>query len=195
MLWVIVKGHMKHCTLIILTIILFGFSGFSQLNRQINKSQKESIKDSPFETAKGMSDELKIQKKYRLLYIADIDSLLRQFPNDTIILTENYDFVCFGCPADNVQILVDSLLITFSKEFGHEPYQKKTEPLCLTSYYTSSLVELKNEIRIKKHWYAKPNKFGTDGCFDGGHTLYTVFYPDGNIISMYIRCWITKEDR
>ena len=186
---------MKHCTLVIFTLLLSSFSVFSQLNKQIDKSQKKSIKVSPFKTARGMSDELRIQKKYRLQYIADIDSLLRQFPIDTIILTENYDFICYGCPADNVKILAESLLITYSKEFGDELYQKKSEPLCLTSYYTSSLVELKNEIRTKNHWYAKPDKFGTDECLDGGHTLFTVFYPDGNLISMYMRCWLPKEDR
>ncbi len=74
-----------------------------------------------------MSDELKIQKKYRLQYIADIDSILQLFSNDTIILTESYDFICFGCPSDNVRILVDTVLINYERDFKSKDYIKTIE--------------------------------------------------------------------
>jgi len=169
---------MKHCTLVILTIILSGFSGFSQLNKQIDKSQKESIKISPFETAKSMTDVLKIQRRYRLQYIADIDKLIRHFPNDTIILAENYDFICFGCPSDNVQILVDTVLTNYERDFKSKNYIKKIEFVPRKTFSLianqSDLFELRTEIWINKYWDKKPEKYGTDKCFDGGHTFYTV---------------------
>jgi len=190
---------MKHCILIILTIIFSGFSGFSQLNRQIDKSQKKSMKVSPFDTAKGMSDELKIQKKYRLQYIADIDSILRIFSNDTIILTENYDFICFGCPSDHVEILVDTVLINYERDFKSKDYIKTIAFVHKSTFRLranqSDLFELRNEIWSNKEWDKKPENYGTDMCFDGGHTFYTVIFPSGAMISMYMRCWIPKEIR
>lgn len=190
---------MKHCTLVILTIILSGFSGFSQLNNQIDKSQKESIKISPFETAKSMTDELKIQRRYRLQYIADIDKLIRNFPNDTIILAENYDFICFSCPSDNVQILADTVFANYERDIKSKNYIKTNEFVPKKTFHLkanqSDLFELRNEIWANKNWNEKPEKYGTDKCFDGGHTFYTVIYPNGDLISMYIRCWIPKDLR
>jgi len=191
------KAHMKHCTLVILTLILSGFSGFSQLNNQIDKSQRESIKISPFETAKSMTDELKIQRRYRIQYIADINNIIRQFPNDTIILAENYDFICFGCPSDNVQVLVDTVLTNYERDFKSKHYAKTIEFVPKKTFSLranqSDLFELRNEIWTNKYWDKQPEKYGTDKCFDGGHTFYTVIYPSGDMISMYMRCWVPKD--
>lgn len=191
---------MKHIGLIIWTLIFTSFSVFGQLNKQIDRSQIASLKNSPFETAKSMTSELKIQKKYRIQYVMDLDNLISKFPNDTIILAENYDFICFGCPADNIQILVDTTLTNYRKDSKYKTYGKTIEilPKKLTdqsAYFQSDLFELRDEIRMNDNWNEKPEKYGTDKCFDGGHTFYTVFYPDRHMISMYMRCWIPKDIR
>ncbi len=190
---------MKHIGLIISILIFTSFSVFGQLNKQIDRSQIASLKNSPFETAKSMTSELKIQKKFRIQYVMDLDNLISKFPNDTIILAENYDFICFGCPADNVQILADTILTNYKKDFKSKDYNKTIEFVSKKTFdqraYESDLFELRDEIWTDKYWNEKPEKYGTDKCLDGGHTFFTVFYPDKHMISMYMRCWIPKVIR
>lgn len=191
---------MKHLSLIILTLFFISCSVSNKLNRQIDKSQKSSLKDSPFETANGMTSELKMQNKYRIQYENKLNELIKNNQNDTIILTENYDFICFGCPADNIQIFIKNKLISYSKQIPEKNYKKTVKILTenlrdSTGYFYSDIIELKNEIRNGNKWNSKPEKYGTDKCFDGGHTFYTVFYPTGEIESMYMRCWTPKEFR
>jgi len=194
---------MKKVILLIVTILLF-FSciPIGKLNMRIDKSQRISILNSPFISAKGMKTELNIQKKVRLLYDSVLDSLISRNPNDTIILIENYDFICFGCPADYVQILDNRLLITFRYNSKKKNYNYNRQNETLTEhffdsqgYFQSDLFELTQEIKTNEFWYKNPSKFGTDECLDGGQTFYTVLYPDKNIVSIYMRCWIPREIR
>ena len=191
---------MKHFSIIILTFFFISCSITNELNKQIDQSQKASLVNSPFETARGMTSELKMQKKYRIQYENELRELMKENKTDTIILTENYDFICFGCPADNVHIFIKSKLISYNKQIPEKNYKKTVEPLTdnlrdSTGYYYSDIIELKKEIKNGKKWNSTPEKYGTDKCFDGGHTFYTVFYPSGKIESMYMRCWIPKEFR
>lgn len=191
---------MKYLSLIILTLFFISCSVTDKLNMQIDRSQKASLKNSPFETASGMTSELKIQKKFRIQYAEELNELINVNQNDTIILTENYDFICFGCPADNVQIFIKNKLISYSKQIPEKKYKKTVETLTenlrdSTGYYFNDIIELKNEISKGNNWNSNPEKYGTDKCFDGGHTFYTVFYPNGRIESMYMRCWTPKEFR
>jgi hypothetical protein len=191
---------MKQLSLIILTLLFISCSVTNILNRQIDQSQKESLKNSTFETASGMTSELKIQKKYRTQYEKELNVLIKENQNDTIILTENYDFICFGCSADNIRIFIKNKLISFNKQIPEKNYKRTVELLTenlrdTTGYYYSDIAELKEQIRKGNTWNSNPEKYGTDKCFDGGHTFYTVFYPNGKIESMYMRCWIPKEIR
>ncbi|MBK8663294.1 MAG: hypothetical protein IPN18_16445 [Ignavibacteriales bacterium] len=114
-LWVIVKKPMKQTILIIVTLLFGSCSVTSNLNKQINQSQKASLKNSPFETAMGMKSELKMQIKYRIQYDDELKTIIGKNQNDTIVLTENYDFICVGCPADYVNIFVRNKLISYQK--------------------------------------------------------------------------------
>jgi hypothetical protein len=123
-----------------------------------------------------------------------------KFPNDTLILKENYDYICIGCPADYVAIYVDSLLYSYRLEEHHTDYTKQQLQILKNfsdkdGYFYDDFSELIREIRTNSKWYVNPEKFGTDYCFDGGHTLYTVIFPSGKIESMYMRCWIPKDFR
>lgn len=185
---------MRQISIFILTLLFIGCSVSTELNRTIDKSQRNSIKNSPFQTAKGMKAELKIQKKYRGNYETDLNDLILNNPNDTIILTEGYDFICFGCPSDYIQIFIKDTLILYQKDLMDKDY-KKTKKI-LTDYFVySNIAELRQEIRKGSQWNDNPEKYGTDECHDGGHIFYTVFYPSGKIESMYMRCWTPKEFR
>ncbi len=191
---------MKHFSIIIMTFFFVSCSVTNELNKQIDQSQKESLENSPFETASGMTSELKMQKKYRIQYENEIRELIKENKSDTIILTENYDFICFGCPADNIQIFIKNKLISYNKQVPEKNYKRTVEILTTNlrdsrGYYYNDIVELKEEIKKGKNWNSNPEKYGTDKCFDGGHTFYTIFYPSGKIESMYMRCWTPKEFR
>jgi hypothetical protein len=199
------KKRQKLRIIATLTFLICGllgsqFSYGQQLNKQIDKSQKTAISSSPFKTAKGMYKELSRQKRIRLEYLTLIDSLRKEFPKDTILLTENYDFICFGCPADYIQIQIGDKLISLRKDFQSKKYETKTEKLSKlyfaeTGYFHTDIYELRKEISYSDNWNKNPAKYGTENCFDGGHTFYSFIYPDGKIISMYMRCWINKEMR
>lgn len=183
-----------------MSLFLISCSVTNKLNRQIDQSQKASLKDSPFDTANGMTTELKVQKKYRIQYENELNELIKTNQNDTIILTENYDFICINCSANNISIFIKNKLILYSKQIPEKKYKRTVELLNenlsdSTGYFYSNIIELKNEIRKGYSWKSKPENYGTDECFDGGHTFYTVFYPTGKIESMYMRCWLPKEDR
>ncbi len=191
---------MKHLSIIILILFLTSCSVTYNLNRQIDQSQNASLKNSPFETANGMTSELKMQRNYRTQYEKELNELIKANQNDTIILTENYDFICLGCPADYIQIFIKNKLISYRMEYPSKEYKKTIESLTSglvdsTGFVYSDILELKNDIRKDREWNKNSLKYGTDNCFDGGHTFYTVFYPTGEIESMYMRCWIPKEFR
>ncbi|ASB50408.1 hypothetical protein [Alkalitalea saponilacus] len=191
---------MKHIILVLLTLFFISCSVTNKLNRQLDRSQKASLKDSPFETASGMTSKLKVQKKYRIQYEEELNKLLAENMNDTIILIEKYDFICIGCPADNIQIFIRNKLIQYNKQIPEKNYRRTekllTEHLCdSTGYCYSIIIELKKEIAKGFMWNSKPENFGTDNCFGGGHTFYSVIYPNGEIESMYMRCWMPKEFR
>jgi hypothetical protein len=185
-------------------LLIFGLCGsqFSygqKLNNQIDKSQKAAISCSPFKTAKRYK-ELARQRRLRPEYLTLVDSLRKVFPKDTLLLTENYDFICFGCPADYIQIQIGDNLILLSRDFQSKKYKIKTEKLLelyfdQTGHYHSDINELRKEISISDNWNKNSEKYGTEDCFDGGHTFYSFIYPNGKIISMYMRCWIDKERR
>lgn len=187
--------------LIIFIFLVSGCSMTSKLNEKINLSQKDCLLNSPFiHVVNGMDKELKIQIKYRENYNSDIDSLIKTYPNDTIILKENYDFICLGCPADYVQVFVEKIVVTYTKQFNDKKYQRSIEKLSQNfidskGYSHNDILELKQELVKNKFWNKHPDKYGTDKCLDGGHTFYTIIYPDGRIESMYMRCWLNKDSR
>jgi hypothetical protein len=102
---------------------------FGQLNNRIDKSQRNSLLSSPFNTAKRMTKNLDVQKKVRLNYIDILDSLIRIKPADTILICENYDDICFDCPAEYVRILCDTILIELKRGSNGIYYEKNNKLL------------------------------------------------------------------
>lgn len=191
---------MKQIILLITTLTFLGCSVMNNLNKEIDQNQKKSLKNSPFETAKRMTGKLRIQKRYRAQYEKEMQSLIKSHPNDTIILKESYDVICPKCPANQVAIYIDTMLIEFRKDIPQKKYNKNIKYLSPKlkdpqGYYHYSVLEIKNEIKKGNEWNKNPENYGTDKCFGGGHTFYTIIFPLGKMESMYMRCWIPKEDR
>lgn len=180
---------MKVVFLVLPILIFVSCLSVSRLNQQIDKNQKKSLINSPFETAKGMKAELKMQIKFRPQYENDLKQVLETSNSEIIILVENYDFTCFGCPADDVQIYTESQLSSYILDYKNKKYQK------VKGEWRGDISEFLSEIYEDNKWNEKPEKYGTDDCSDGGHTFYTIFFPSGKIESMYMRCWIDKEFR
>jgi hypothetical protein len=175
-------------------------SPLSKLNTRINDSQKNSLIDSPFRTAQSMRSELKAQLKFRRSYLSDLKCILKRTLNDTIFLTERYDYICFGCAAMNTSILIDSMLYSFNRDFDGKTYQCSS--IQLTSKFTDFEGQYYDDIgvfisQIKRGepWNNDPLKYGTNNCFDGDHTFFTVIFPSGKSESMYIRCLIPMRFR
>lgn len=211
---------MKNICIIILSIFLFLFIGCSSsqtkgypksanivfnktrdLNKLIDKSQKESLVNSPFEGKSFLKSYLKIQKPFREQYIQELENLRTKSPNDTIILVESYDEICINCRADHIAIYKDNLLITYRKISYKEKYKRKQEYLTSDfidkeDYRHDDILELKLEIKQNNStWNRNPEKYGTDEVLGGSYTFYSVIYPDRRVESMYIRGWMSKESR
>jgi hypothetical protein len=184
---------MKH-TIFLISLFCINCSSIYKLNYSIDESQRDCLKESPFNTAQAGPAYLNMQLKYRKLYLNEVEKIRSSKSNDTIFLTENYDFICFGCASDYVTILIDTMLYTYKKEIQYKKYEKSVVPLNTRyidsyGYHYDDLEELSNEIKDNALWYKNPERFGTDNCLDGGHTFYTVIFPSGKIESMYMRCW------
>jgi cellulose biosynthesis protein BcsQ len=153
-----------------------------ELNHIIDQSQRNSIIESPFKTAPNCSVYLDVQLKYRKQYLKRIKELRANHPSDTIMLRENYDYICINCPAYYSTILIDTTLYMYKSEI---PIKKYEESIIGYTNYDFLDKEVKSNIQ----WYKNPERYGTDDCFDGSHTFYTVIYPSGKVESMYMRCF------
>ena len=180
---------MKTAKLIVIVLLFTSCTSLSRLNRQIIHSQNESVAASPFSTAKSMGQELKAQKKYRKLYLEQILNWKSKYPNDTLLLTENYDFICLGCPADLITISSDSITKTLTKGIREKTYTPTD------NYPQPDLDEIFDILKSGKVWNENPKQFGDENCLDGGQTFYTVLFPSGKVESMYMRCWVDKQFR
>ena len=91
-------------------------------------------------------------------------------------------------------------LIWFERRFEKKGYERTEKVLTENlkdpkGYFHTDILELKSNIRNSADWNKDPEEYGTDRCFDGSHTIYSVIYPDNRIKSMYMRCWMSKEQR
>ncbi len=165
----------------IFALMLMSCSSTYELNHLIDQSQRISISESPFKTAPSCNAYLDVQLKYRKQYLKRIAALRANSPTDTILLTEIYDYICINCPSQYSSILIDTILYIYKSEIPVRRYEES-----VIGYANYDLID--REIKSNVLWYKNPERFGTDNCFDGSHTFYTVIFPSGKIESMYMRC-------
>ena len=156
-----------------------------------------SFENSPL-ISKGKNRELKLHLKYRTQYEDDLKQLLEEKPSDTIFLVENYEEICFGCPANFVQVYTGGKLITYKTE-DYKTYKKEISYLeqylfDSSGYWYKDIYELRLEMRKGNVWNQNPEKYAGQ-CLGVGGSFYTVLYPSSKIESMYITCWLPEEFR
>ena len=170
----------------------------SDFNRQVDLAIKKSIAESPFESAKTMNSELKNQLKIREKYLSIIDEVRLDYPKQDIILIERYSYICLGCVADYVTIFTNGLLINLTfdmnkREYLEQSRQVQTKDLLFQNGFYEDIMEIFEQLGSEKKWNSEPDLHGNEDCFDGDQSFYTVFYPSGELESMYMRCWLPKN--
>ena len=174
----------------------------AELNIELNKSQLKSTKSSPFASSKSMTKELEMQLLFRKKYINIINKIRNEYPNRPLIILESYPFECTSCPADYVTFFNNKILITLRLE----NIQNKTleeiqyvEKRRLTEFTNSMFDDLKiiyKNLELKTKWNSNPSEYGTElDCSDGNNSFYSVYFPNGKIESMYMRCWTAKLNK
>ena len=99
-----------------------------ELNIEINKSQLESIKPSPFQSSEFMTKELETQLLFRKKYINVINEIKKEYPENPIVFIESYQFSCSGCPAYYVSFFNNKILISYQlKTIQNEQIDKMTK--------------------------------------------------------------------
>lgn len=183
---------MKYIFAVLILLITIGcgsYKGIFQLNNEIDISQRECLTNSNFENKNlGLVALMNIQKSYRKEYIGFIDSLLVH-STDTIIIRESFPFACIGCCADGVGVFSETSSRYYKWNFSKKTYEKVESDLI----FSDDVLKLKAEIRkpSMKTWNSNPYYYGEkdENVLDGGHTFYSVIYPNKKVESMYIRAW------
>ncbi len=181
----------------LLLIFMFGCSSTNNLNQKIHNSQS-LITSSSF-----MSNELKLQLSFRKKYIDHISEIAKIHSHKPIVIVESYDFICNGCPADYVIIYNEEVLIKYTLEsikngqkIDEIKYLKKEHLIKSEKNNVSDdLKIIYKKLNSKEKWNSNPEQYDSKTCSDGAHTFYSVYYPNGNIESMYIRCWVAQFEK
>lgn len=189
---------MKAVIAVFSALAFIGCSTISPLNKGMDASSKSAIKSSPFAAAPKASSALNEQKKFRQVYLDVIQKMKKQNHQDTIVLTEFYEYSCGTCPAEYVDIQTPTQIQLFDKSAnGSYVFRKTISSSSKKSefeIYSFQVQEILKQLRKTGSWNKNPQYYGNDKCKDGAHTFYTLFFPDGRVESMYMRCWTLRPD-
>lgn len=172
----------------------------SEFNEEMHESQLRSIKASPFlSSISSIPKNLEMQLLFRNKYINIINEIRVEYPKEPLIILESYDFICGNCPADYVTLFNNKIYITLQLENIQNKTLDEiqyTEKRRLTDFKNSMLDDVKiiyKNLNLTTKWNSNPAKYGTAyDCSDGSNSYYSVYFPNGKIESMYMRCWTAK---
>lgn len=177
----------------LISITLLSFK-VDSLNEKIYKCHKSNIDK--------FSNEIETQFDFRKQYIDDIIDLHHQNKNDTILIVEQYNFACDGCPASFVQIFSKEKYIEFSLNLNNNRYESKfisalknykSEVLGLEiEYLHSDLKIIFENLKEGKKINQIQKENNTNDCYDGSNSIYTLIYPNDKLECIMIRCWKQK---
>ncbi|CAL2103721.1 conserved protein of unknown function [Tenacibaculum sp. 190130A14a] len=190
--------------LLIYTVISVNFC-FSQktpitlyeLDKKIKNSEKENIEKSPFKSAQSMNARLHFfTYEFRKVYLKEFIYLRNKHPEKEILLVESFSHSCSNCAPSYIQIYngKDYLFYDVVLENGRSKLKKRMNNE-ISKYLDADIIEIYENRNQKVNWNSNPEKYGTEICFDGSHSLYHMLYPNKKVVSMYMRCWISKENR
>ncbi len=173
-----------------------------KLNMEINNSQLKSIESSPFKSSKFMAKELEMQLQLRKKYIDVINEIRTEYPKNPLLILESYDFICSGCPADYVTFFNNKILITLqlediqNKTLDEIQYIEKRRSTDFKNRMFGDLKIIYKNLDSKTKWNSNPSEYGTElDCSDGSKSFYSVYFPNGAIESMYMRCWTAELNK
>jgi hypothetical protein len=176
-----------------LTVFFLTTLSRSSLADTIFKEQKRALSQSQLKSAEGLFEGIETQKEFRNQYLNDITDLHKENKNDTIIIIEQYHFTCTGCPAYFVEINLHSQSIKYEMKMDGAKFGKYSRQVFKKNSEFSSADEnikiIIHEIRKGKNPNIEAYKYGTDDCYDGSHTMYTIIFPNNSMKCMYMRCW------
>ena len=197
---------MRKLLFLLLVTSFLSCSDLRELNERIYKAQKEQIQQSPYESASRMSARIESQRRFRSKKLpALIKEKLFQKKEltDTLLIFEDFDEICFNCPSDRMYLLYQNTLYFIDSDFSGNKVNNRVNKVMLDvsinekyQYeYFHGLVEVKNRMKRRVDWLSNPLEYGSDSCLDGNHTLLTALYPDGEIKTLYVRCWWPEFQR
>ncbi|WP_258105881.1 hypothetical protein [Marinoscillum sp. MHG1-6] len=185
--------------IIIITILALSCSKYEELNQQIFDEQKSHIENSRYKDAGRGYDHIKAQldfRKNKLPELLNINlSELKRM--DTVYLMEDYNHICFNCPSDLMQILVNNQIVEIKTYNSILEIDTVNINLDSVKYQLQfpELLEIRRTDISGQDWSNNSLQLGADGCFDGNHTFVTAIYPNGQIKTVYARCWIPDFQR
>jgi hypothetical protein len=199
---------MKAILLLIFSIGVCSCSSLYEINERIFESQKSALLESPYKDASVVMPNLEPQRSYRLERLSTMSKVLKLTQHsrlDTIVIHEEFDAICNGCPSFLMQFYYRDTIYSFHQEvLGHRGgivVSFSREPFCANfvsldyEARNGDLVEVLNRLRTEPSWKSNPLQFGAESCLDGSHSLMTTILPDGEIQSLYVRCWLPESFR
>ncbi len=187
---------MKAFLYIILGLFSYSCATLTPLNKKVDAAQKIAINQSPFKSASGALGEVDQQKKIRQPYLSKLDDLRKKYPEKPIVLTEFFNVECEKCPADYVDVQTPKEIHQFHYNNGiYEPGAETFSDTRKPKVYERFSFQVKEIYRLlerKEQWNSNPAYFGNEKCKGGAHCFYTIYFPDGRVESLYIRCWTLK---
>ena len=187
---------MKNIFYILFLISLAACKTISPLNKELDSASRIAVAGSPFASASKTLINLDKQRNSRQLYLDEITKMRSAQPQDTIVLTEFYEENCGSCQAKYVDIQTPRSIKLYDKTANGTYILKKEVTLGSRQsefeMYTFQVKEIFALLRTGKDWNKDPRHYGDDKCKEGNHSFYTVFFPDGKVQSMYVRCWTLR---
>lgn len=176
-----------------------------QLNDSIYKAQKNAILISDLTSSASMYKELETQQKYyRTKYLPIVNDLIKKYPNKPLLIYESFDFICLGCGANYVALFngevyaryrlsSENMLKLKRAKYKIVSYEKDNTKFDFDG--SEDILTLYNTALKDDNWNQSSRRYGTDECFDGSQSFYTILNLDGKMKSMYMRCWTGKQEK
>jgi hypothetical protein len=197
---------MKKVLPLLFIFLMFGCANTKGLNEQIYKVQKQELENSPYESAQYAKVKIERQRRFRQKELPSTfkNRILAQSRADTVIVIEEFDEICSNCPSSKMMVLHQDTIYTIQRDIEEGSKTKRTVQKEL--YKTASLdneylfnyhyfLVINKKLRSGAEWKANATSLGSDTCLGGDYTLATVIYPNGEVESMFVRCWWLGSSR
>lgn len=191
---------MRYTICILLLFTTISCSRYEELNKKIFEEQKNHIKKSAFNDARGTFDHIKAQKKFRGDKLPELlkFKLSEMNTGDTIYLMESFAENCIKCASDVMHLLLRDELIVIESYGNYKVDSVRFNKDSIDSNYQrkyGKLIEIRRKELNNIDWTSNALELGSNNCFGGNYTYITAIYPNGRIKTLYVRCWQPEIQR